>query len=833
MTHPILQQVRQRIEKESIPFGTAAEEIGVTLQSLQRHLEGEYVRSDSIARYRLWLERQAKGKVASHHQAPHQEKEQVAQVVQLALIEMEEEGARPDPDSLWREIEIPTHPHRVVDIFSGCGGLSLGFERFAHGKVFDTTLALDIAEPMIRVFNDNHPARGPDPSPLLPRGRQADVTDFMNETEIQAFYLDHLARSGQDPELLQALRDLAGYDLDIIRAHLRREDQQFLAQLSALRSDPQLAGLYRQMGGADCIEQTSVIAFHRSLKLPVTALGAPRLETLLWADDGPVPERVEPSLEPDGALILKWRSAAQRQWDEELQRLLDKSAGNGKGQLSSSAKRIQRFVGFATSGPMQQVRAAWIEWRARRDALRALVFDDERVRHRLQALYDRGREVSILLGGPPCQGFSRAGRGKIRSLREQSVHVHEDEDSGDSRNRLLEQYVLFVSALRPRVFLFENVRHFQAVVRIGDREFDAAEALAEAIKNVKRGLSYDVQSQVVVASEHLVPQVRERYLMAGTRADVTAALDGEVGPRWCIQLPAREPIPLEIALEGLPEPATAGEGAARDSETHGEVQVTGFREQLDCSDAAARLRAWICSGGGSTTDGHIARRSRADDAAFFDLMGPGKRWMDYRCDETPTLARLKQLVVAVDEALVRTPELTQTLNVSAETVQELNKLLDGSLSLRLLLESIPPRPGETGHHLLAPHYLKKRGNQHGDWLSRMDPSRPSKTLVSHMAKDTYAYVHPTRPRTLSVREAARIQTFPDSFRFRSVGLVDGFRMIGNAVPPLLSAQFAERVAQILWRVERGRDAAPQIAQLHSPPPLSAQPQLPLRASAGA
>ncbi|WP_164705281.1 DNA cytosine methyltransferase, partial [Pseudomonas viridiflava] len=127
----------------------------------------------------------------------------------------------------------------------------------------------------------------------------------------------------------------------------------------------------------------------------------------------------------------------------------------------------------------------------------------------------------------------------------------------------------------------------------------------------------------------------------------------------------------------------------------------------------------------------------------------------------------------------------------------LSKITDGSLSLRLLLENITPQPGELEHHLLTDTYLRKRDGSHGDWLSRMDPSLPSKTIVSHMAKDTYAFVHPTRPRTLSVREAARVQSFPDDYKFGSVGLVDGFRVVGNAVPPLLSYQFAQRIAQLL------------------------------------
>jgi len=795
MTYPILDQVRKRLETDAIPPHEAAAEIGVTTQSLLRHLNGEYVRSDSLAKYRLWLERNVR-----------QIRDSVPKVVQLQLVERTETEELPQQRSLWKDVRIPDQPHRVVDIFSGCGGLSLGFERFENGRVFDTTLALDVEEPMIRVFNDNHPSSAAE----LPRGRQADVTDFLNETEIQAYYLDHLARSGQDSALTHELKDLAGYDLNIVRGNLRLLDQQFLGRLNATRSDPEFPKTYRKMGG-DVLGQTSVLAFHRALKLPFTALGQPRLETLLWSDDGFVAALGEMTVDPEEAVIRARKQIARRFWDEELQKLKDKAAGTGTGQLSSSAKRIRKFLDFITSEQSNAVRIAWVDWRARRDAVRMAVFDDQRVQRRVQALYNQGRQVSVLLGGPPCQGFSRIGRGKIRSLREQSVHVHEDEDSGDSRNQLLEQYVLFVSALSPRTFLFENVRHFQAVVRIGENKFDAAEALAEAIRNVStQGLSYDVASRIVDASEHLVPQVRERYLMMGVRKDLGKVLGGAVTPDWCISLPVRAAVPLEAALEGLPEPAAPREDAESEG-TSGQVEVFGFRAHLDSADSAHQMRSWISAGDKSVTDGHIARRPRADDAAFFDLMGPGKRWMDYRCDSAPTLERLSQSIGAIRKALARTPALAEKLGVTGEAIEELEQVLDGSLSLRLLLESIPPLPGETEHHLLAANYLKKKEGQHGDWLARMDPSRASKTMVSHMGKDTYAYVHPTRPRTLSVREAARIQTFPDSYRLRSVGLVDGFRIIGNAVPPLLSVQFAERIAQVLWLADERSRAQTEMA----------------------
>ena len=178
--------------------------------------------------------------------------------------------------------------------------------------------------------------------------------------------------------------------------------------------------------------------------------------------------------------------------------------------------------------------------------------------------------------------------------------------------------------------------------------------------------------------------------------------------------------------------------------------------------------------------------------------------MDYRCDTSETLAQLRAIMAAFQEAIraatddVDHPAVNRLRAIDADLVQALTDRLDGSLSLRLLLESIEPLPGELKHHLATDGYLAKRENNHGDWLARLHPDEPCKTIATHMGKDTYAYVHPWHPRTLSVREAARIQTFPDWFSFGELSLVDGFRVIGNAVPPLLSNQLASRIACVLW-----------------------------------
>ena len=129
-------------------------------------------------------------------------------------------------------------------------------------------------------------------------------------------------------------------------------------------------------------------------------------------------------------------------------------------------------------------------------------------------------------------------------------------------------------------------------------------------------------------------------------------------------------------------------------------------------------------------------------------------------------------------------------------LQDLLSSVNGSLPIRLLLEQAGEKLG-TSHHLLTQNYLAKRDGHHGDWVARLDAARPAKTIVSHMGKDTYGYIHPSVPRTISVREAARVQAFPDWFSFGGVALTDAFKMVGNAVPPLLSFAIAGRVARVM------------------------------------
>lgn len=133
----IMGRVSVAIAARRLGYREAAAEIGVTLNTLERHLTGEHVRYDSARKYEDWLAGRTERRSVFRHRNGHQQEA-------LALPPpAEPEGPPPPP---------PGKPHLVVDIFSGCGGLSLGFDLFEGGRYFRTVLALDVQTAPVAVM---------------------------------------------------------------------------------------------------------------------------------------------------------------------------------------------------------------------------------------------------------------------------------------------------------------------------------------------------------------------------------------------------------------------------------------------------------------------------------------------------------------------------------------------------------------------------------------------------------------------------------------------------------------------------------------------------------
>ncbi|KAB2907060.1 MAG: DNA cytosine methyltransferase, partial [Dechloromonas sp.] len=352
-----MDQVASALAGRGLTITAAAKEIGVGSQTLQKHLSGEHVRSDSARKYENWMA----GRVTKRNV--------FALPVRYLADDVEDEELLP---------AAPKTPRLVVDIFSGCGGLSLGFDLLGGGHHFRTILAVDNQDAPIAVLNRNAALIGHGKKPV---GRRVDLTEFMNEAEFLTYYLQHVANVLDDKGLYSSLYSLDTEAFPGFLAAVSAADHAFIQKLNQIRLSASwrnaCEGLDRQ-----ALNQTSVVGFHDKLRLPRPSFKPAELPPVLWcSEDKPVPSPW--IIEPSAELIEQ----ANWEWDREVEGLSDKRHASGRGQLTASARRVAAFVAFLESNGMSEVRKAWITWRARRLTLRSDLFGNGRFYVSLRRLY--------------------------------------------------------------------------------------------------------------------------------------------------------------------------------------------------------------------------------------------------------------------------------------------------------------------------------------------------------------------------------------------------------------------------------------------------------------
>ncbi len=371
----------------------------------------------------------------------------------------------------------------------------------------------------------------------------------------------------------------------------------------------------------------------------------------------------------------------------------------------------------------------------------------------------------ILIGGPPCQGFSRVGRGKLQSLSDES-------HAKDARNGLYKRFLDAAELWKPRAIVMENVPGMLSV----EGRSVADEASAD-LSN--RG--YQVGYAALNAAWYGVPQYRERLFFVGFRRDlgIRPALpptthiadlrSGYVRPEQELFLPF-EDIHTELDVDARAATRTAtsvgealGDLAALTDHLSGAPAPRGdFRRRTPYRGAArlpyARLmRQWPGFKSRRAVVDHVIRRTPRDYGTFA-RMNPGDRYAE-----------------ALAIARVRFHEELEALRSEA------------------------PAIGTIGYEELERRYVPPYpvGIFKDKWR-KLVAEQPSWTIPAHLSKDAYSHIHydGEQARAISIREAARIQSFPDGFQFHG-NMGDCFRQIGNAVPPLLSWAVATEVLKRL------------------------------------
>jgi DNA (cytosine-5)-methyltransferase 1 len=389
----------------------------------------------------------------------------------------------------------------------------------------------------------------------------------------------------------------------------------------------------------------------------------------------------------------------------------------------------------------------------------------------------------LLAAGLPCQAFARIGRSKLRS-----VAGKDDAFQKDPRAILYRRFLQYVEDTQPLIILMENVPD---ILNFGGHN------VPEEICDTLERAGYRTGYTILNAAYFGVPQVRERLFIVAL-AEELGQMPQFPAPTHFLNLPKGYEGSRRVALKYVDKasryfhpiptpheklkPAVGTRNALEDLPRIREhvlapsiirkrrlSDILPYRKcKASPSAYAISMRKWPGFETSEGTDGHLVRLTPRDFPIFARMKNGG----DY-----PHAREVAEKLLA--EALL-------TLGMSSRRKD--------SKAYQDLRTSIVP-----------PYDPDKFPNK---WW-KLDPSKPARTLTAHMGKDTYSHIHydGKQSRTVSVREAARLQSFPDGFAFAGA-MNAAFRQIGNAVPPLLSLAVAKILKDQLSRIVRAdREAA--------------------------
>ncbi len=392
-------------------------------------------------------------------------------------------------------------------------------------------------------------------------------------------------------------------------------------------------------------------------------------------------------------------------------------------------------------------------------------------------------QVDVLVGGPPCQAFARVGRAKLREQAHRRLEDTADEAFlVDGRVNLWERYVHYIRETKPVALLMENVPD---ILNHGGR--NVAELVAKSLSDE----GYEVAYTLLNASWYGVPQTRERMILIGYHRD-TGIKPTFPKPTHHVVLPqgyegtkntARQVIfnkgsdhhrYVADPDSSLPPATTAAEALADlppifalDAFNRGELR-RGFKDPCEpvqyttskpSTPYSRLMRQWSGFATNEGTTGHVIRYLPRDYKIFAEIEAG---W------QYPEIHAFVERKIANWLAARKRKGLT--------TDERTSEVRDYIKSWRI------------------PYDPSKFPNK---WW-KLDGTKPVRTLLAHLGKDSYSHIHfdSNQARTISVREAARLQSFPDGFVFGG-SMNPALKQIGNAVPALFAYAIAMSVRSSL------------------------------------
>jgi DNA (cytosine-5)-methyltransferase 1 len=411
------------------------------------------------------------------------------------------------------------------------------------------------------------------------------------------------------------------------------------------------------------------------------------------------------------------------------------------------------------------------------------------LRPRIAGIRAKASSNAILIGGPPCQAYSRVGRSR-------NLGVKGYEARDDHRHYLYREYIEVIHRLQPAVFVMENVEGMISSSIDGKKIFSrvlrdlrkaggkkGSYTLFSLSRNSRGKINIvppaDSRSYLVRSEEFGVPQTRHRVIIIGVRSDVAKSHPTV----------ASTPPPSDIAVEfetsrnvlqGLPK-LRSGLSRNDSDQSWSDAVETGLTR-------IARLAS------SSPKYNDVSRRARLLLKRFRK-----KSTLRRSSSRKPGIgsrasSKLKKWIV--DSRLRSTPNHFTRQHMKSDLARYLFASIFAQVRGRSPKQRDFPRT-------LSPAHGNWKSGDFDDRFRVQVYSRPSNTITSHISKDGHYFIHPDplQCRSLTVREAARLQTFPDNYFFKG-NRTEQYVQVGNAVPPFLALQIASAVHELINRHDR-------------------------------
>ena len=391
-------------------------------------------------------------------------------------------------------------------------------------------------------------------------------------------------------------------------------------------------------------------------------------------------------------------------------------------------------------------------------------------------------QIDVLVGGPPCQAFARVGRAKLREQARLREEVTADQAFLiDGRVSLWQRYVEFIRVTKPVARLMENVPDI-----LNHGGINVAELVSKSLAEE----GYDVAYTLLNAAWYGVPQMRERMILvgfhratgikprfpspthhidlppgyAGSKNAARRVLkdEGSEHHRW-IEDPVRSAPPATSASEALADlPPLYAQDLLRTKQIHRGAKDPSEPVDYTTNDPTTPysrlMREWPGFVTEATT-GHVFRYLPRDYKIFAEIQSG---W-DY--PQVHTYVEAKIAAWLANRKRRGLPTHARNPDVC---------------------------------HFIASWRIPYDPSKFPNKWWKLHADKPARTLMAHLSKDSYSHIHfdSDQARTITIREAARLQSFPDGFVFKG-SMNPAFRQIGNAVPPLFAYAIARGMRECL------------------------------------